>query len=345
MVAPFWDDLDPSASGDIYSWWDFANHRLIFQFDEVPIWNTSNTQTFQVIFLDETYYPTPTNDTQILFLYETVSLPYGCTVGIESPLQDDGIQWLNDGTYAPHAAPVENGAAILFTTIAPSDPDVTWLVLTDSSIDDSAGGNGDGLAQIGETIELTVEFSSEGGTSAENVSVALSSTESALSVVDGTAAMPNIPAGGSRQNSDPLTFTVTQSVSDTVATLWAEVTANGGEYTGAGRIDIRIDMSGTGIGDDPVPSVFSLRPGRPNPFAADTRLQLTLPTPERVVARVYNPAGRLVKTLVDAPLPAGEHFVPWDGTDENDKRVASGVYFVKLMAGNDRASRKVVLLK
>ena len=345
MIAPFWDDLDPSAGGDIYSWMDFANHRLIFQFDEVPIWSTSNTQTFQVIFYDENYYPTPTNDTQIKFQYQTVSMPYGCTVGIENLLQNDGIQWLNDSVYSPHAAPVEDGAAILFTTVQPSDPDVTWLVLTDSSIDDSSGGNGDGLAQIGETIELTVEFSSEGGTSAEDVSVLLSSAETSLSMVDSTATIPNIPAGGSRSNSDPLTFVVTQAVSDTVATLWVQVTANGGTYTGAGRIDVRIDMTGTGIADDPVASVFALRPGYPNPFAADTRLQLTLPTAERVVARVYNPAGRLVKTLVDSKLPAGEHLVPWDGTNERGNRVPAGVYFVKLEAGADEALRKVVLLR
>jgi len=344
MLAPFWDDLDPSAGGDIYVWTDMVNHLLIFQFEEVPIWGTSNTQTFQVIFYNEDYYPTPTNDTQIKFQYESVSMPYGCTVGIENLQQDDGIQWLNDSAYAPHAAPIEDGAAILFTTIEPTDPDVTWLVLTGSSMDDGAGGNGDGLAQMGETIELSVEFSSLGGTSASDVSVVLSTGESALTVLDGTAAIPDIPAGGSRSNSDPLTFEITQAVSDTVVTLWAEVTANGGEYTGAGRIDVRVDMTGTGIGDA-VGSVFSLRPGHPNPFAGDTRMQLTLPTAERVVARIYNPAGRLVKTLVDAPLPAGEHFVPWDGTDERGMRVASGVYFVRLEAGADRASRKVVLLK
>ncbi|MCK4409487.1 MAG: T9SS type A sorting domain-containing protein, partial [Candidatus Eisenbacteria sp.] len=135
------------------------------------------------------------------------------------------------------------------------------------------------------------------------------------------------------------------TISDTVATLWAQVTANGGTYTGAGRIDIHIDLTSTGIEDDPVASIFALRPGYPNPFAADTRLQLTLPAPERVVARVYNPAGRLVKTLIDSPLPAGEHVVPWNGTDERGNHVASGVYFVKLEAGADHALRKVVLLR
>ena len=344
MIAPFWDDLDPSAGGDIYSWFDVVNHRLIYQFDDVPIWNTSNTQTFQVIFYDEAYYPTPTNDTQIEFLYDTVSMPYGCTVGIENSAQDDGLQWLYDSTYAPSAAPLEHGAAILFTTVQPTDPDVTWLVLTDSSTDDSSGGNGDGLAQIGETIALTVEFSSEGGTSAQDVSVVLTSAGSELTVLDGTAAIPDIPAGGSRASSDTLTFVVNETVPDTVATLWAQVTANGGTYTGAGRIDIHIDLTATGV-DDAVPAVFSLRAGYPNPFAASTRMQLSLPTRERVTARVYDPSGRLVKTLVDAPLDAGEHFLPWDGTDGSGNRVASGVYFVRLTAGKNRASRKVVLLK
>jgi hypothetical protein len=174
--------------------------------------------------------------------------------------------------------------------------------------------------------------------------VVLTSAESSVTVIDGTAAIPNIPAGGSRTNSDPLTFTVTQAVSDTVATLWAEVTANGGAYTGAGRVDVHIDMTGTGV-DDQVPSVFSLRPGYPNPFSAGTRMQLALPGPEKVAARVYNTAGRLVKTLVDAPLPAGEHPLRWDGTDEGGRRVASGVYFVKLTAGANSAEQKVVLLK
>ncbi len=261
-------------------------------------------------------------------------MPYGCTVGIENMMQNDGIQWLYNGTYAPHAAPVESGAAILFTTVAPTDPDVTWLVLSDHSIDDSAGGNGDGLAQIGETIELTVEFSSVGGASAEDVSVLLTSAESALSVVDGTAAIPDIPAGGTRQQLRPAHVHghPGRQRHGRNALGPGHRERRGIHRRGQDRRPHRHDRE-PGIGDDAVASVFSMRPGRPNPFAADTRLQLTLPTPQKVVARVYNPAGRLVKTLVDSPMPAGEHFVPWDGTDESGQRVASGVYFVKLDSG------------
>ena len=60
MIALFWDDLDPSAGGDIYRWDDFPNKRWIYQFDEVVRWGTGQAQTFQVIIMNEDYYPTPT---------------------------------------------------------------------------------------------------------------------------------------------------------------------------------------------------------------------------------------------------------------------------------------------
>jgi hypothetical protein len=220
-----------------------------------------------------------------------------------------------------------------------------WLVLTDHSIDDSAGGNGDGLVQRGETVELTVELSSITGDDATDVSIELTAGESMVTVIDGLAALPDVPAGGSSQNgSDPLSFEITGALPDTVATLWATVTANGGAYTGTGRIDIHIDLSATGI-EDEHPAVLSLRPGYPNPFSAATHFEMALPSAGRVDARVYSPSGRLVRTLQDGELPAGVHRLDWDGRDELGMPVASGVYFVRLEAGAGAASRKVVLLR
>jgi hypothetical protein len=242
---------------------------------------------------------------------------------------------------------------VLFTTVVPVDPGTAWLVLTGSSIDDSEGGNGDGVAQIGETVELTVELTSVAGGTATDVSVEITAGEDMLTVVDGTAVMPDVPSGGSSQNlSDPLSFVVSETIPDTVATLWASVSANGGTYSGSGRIDVHIDLSSTGHIDlsstgvtEGRPSVFSLRPGYPNPFASSTRLELALPTPERVSGRVYSPSGRLVRTLLDKELPAGEHLLGWNGKDERGRSVASGVYFVRLEAGANTATRKVVLLR
>ncbi|MBM4119035.1 hypothetical protein FJ251_15135, partial [bacterium] len=60
---------------------------------------------------------------------------------------------------------------------------------------------------------------------------------------------------------------------------------------------------------------------------------------------VYDLAGRRVRTLVDGPLPAAQHEAIWDGADAAGRRLASGVYFVRLVAGDYRASEKLVLVK
>jgi hypothetical protein len=344
MIAPFWDDLDPSAGGDIYRWLDFANNRLIFQYDEVPIYGTTQTQTFQVIFYNENSHPTPTGDSKIVFQYETVSFPYSCTVGIENAIEDDGIQWLYNASYAPQAMPLSAGMAILFTTEPPDLPNVPWLVLDDVTIDDTAVGNGDGLAQPGETVELLLDVRNDGGRDALGGSVVLSSQEGVVSLGDSTSAMSDVLASGTGQNADALSCTFSEAIDDTVATVWAAFSANGGVYATTARLDLHIDLSGTGV-DDPIPVAFRLHPMSPNPFAQGSTVRLALPAPERVTVRVYDPSGRLVRTLVDAPLPAGEHRLDWDGRDASGRRVASGVYFVRAEAGRQSGSRKVVLLR
>jgi hypothetical protein len=343
MIAAFWDDLDPSAGGDVYTWLDAVNHRYIIQFDEVRRWGTTETETFQIIILNENYYPTPTNDAMILLQYEDVTNPTSCTVGIENPEQTDGIGWLFDGSYGSQAAPVADQTAILFTTIAPVDPGATWLVLDDFTIDDGPGG--DDVPQPGETIELDVGLRNEGGTGATDVTLTLWSADSAISVTDSTAGMQDVPAGGSRQTTDPFVFDVTQDFGDGAATLWVMFEANGGSYTGSARIDIEIDLSGSGVDDELPSSVFSLSRCAPNPFGRSTEMSLTLPSPEAVSVRIYSPAGRLVRTIEHSSLGAGEHSIRWDGTDGTGSRVASGVYFMRVEAGPNTAARKVVLLR
>jgi hypothetical protein len=345
MIAAFWDDLDPSAGGEIYSWFDFDGKRWVYQFDEVVKWGTTQAQTFQVIIHNQLYHPTPTGDAPIIIQYETVTLPYTCTVGIESHNQDDGIQWLYNGSYAPQALPLGGGMAILFTTEPPGEPDVPWLVLDGTTIDDSAGGNGDGVVQPGETVELVLDVRNDGGRDALSPSVTLSSDESTVSVVDGTASMPDVLAGGSALTADALVCTFSQAIDDTVATLWAAFEANGGVYSTTARLDVHIDLSGTGAHGAVEPTTFSLSPCRPNPFTQGATMRLALPEAGQATVKVYDPAGRLVRTLVDEPLPAGEHALAWDGKDATGRRVASGVYFVRAEAGRQSGSRKVVLLR
>jgi len=97
--------------------------------------------------------------------------------------------------------------------------------------------------------------------------------------------------------------------------------------------------------------VFANRLGhaRPNPFNPVTTIDYSLATGGRATIRVFDAAGRVVRTLVDRNIEPGEHRAIWDGTTDTGNRAASGVYFVKMeAAGSSRAfeaARKLVLLK
>jgi hypothetical protein len=83
----------------------------------------------------------------------------------------------------------------------------------------------------------------------------------------------------------------------------------------------------------------------PNPFNPTTCIHFTTPTAGHVTVAVYSIIGQRVATLVDTHLDAGEHSITWHGTDSNGGRVASGIYFYRLITDKYVDSRKMLLLK
>jgi hypothetical protein len=100
----------------------------------------------------------------------------------------------------------------------------------------------------------------------------------------------------------------------------------------------------TGVGDAPEP-VTALYQNYPNPFNPATKIRYTLAQDGPVLMRIYNPQGRLVRTLVNEALPAGGHEVHWDATDDQGQRVASGVYYCILKTQAEQLRRKMTLVK
>jgi uncharacterized repeat protein (TIGR01451 family) len=99
------------------------------------------------------------------------------------------------------------------------------------------------------------------------------------------------------------------------------------------------------VGTNTLPTSYRLHGGRPSPFRARTMVHFDLPRSGSVSLRVYSVTGRLVRTLIDGPQPAGQAQALWDGRDSAGRLVAPGVYFTRLEAGEYRASRAVVLLR
>lgn len=86
----------------------------------------------------------------------------------------------------------------------------------------------------------------------------------------------------------------------------------------------------------------------PSPFASRTKIRFMMP-PELgtspVHLRIYDPAGRLVRILVDGNLSPGTHEIRWDGTDGNGRPLADGVYFPQLLIGGREKTDRLILLR
>lgn len=93
-----------------------------------------------------------------------------------------------------------------------------------------------------------------------------------------------------------------------------------------------------------VPATFQLAQNYPNPFNPSTTIQFLLPTQNHVSIKIFNLLGMEIKTLVAANFNAGEHKVVWDGKDNYNQPVASGVYFYQMRVGDFQMTRKMVLM-
>jgi hypothetical protein len=85
---------------------------------------------------------------------------------------------------------------------------------------------------------------------------------------------------------------------------------------------------------------FVLNQNFPNPFNPSTTIAFTLASDDHVILNVFNVAGKLVATVMDRDLKAGDYNVAFraDG-------LATGVYFYKLSTSRGEETRKMVLLR
>jgi len=93
------------------------------------------------------------------------------------------------------------------------------------------------------------------------------------------------------------------------------------------------------------PAEYRLDPCFPNPFNPSTRISFELPVRERTIVNIYNTRGQLIRTLTNRIFTQGKHRLLWDGKDNAGEAVASGLYFVRITAGDFVASRKAIKLQ
>ncbi|MGD1046046.1 MAG: FlgD immunoglobulin-like domain containing protein [Bacteroidota bacterium] len=98
-----------------------------------------------------------------------------------------------------------------------------------------------------------------------------------------------------------------------------------------------------------IPRDWMLYQNYPNPFNPTTTIEFDVPEVAgkipRVAVQIFNILGQKIKTLEHGIHDTGRDKVIWNGTNENGVRVASGVYFYRLLAGEYASTKKMVMLK
>jgi endonuclease I len=131
-----------------------------------------------------------------------------------------------------------------------------------------------------------------------------------------------------------------------------ELERNGTVYTLQGNRNPFIDRPEfaaamyvtTGTAESMEPA-FSLHQNAPNPFNPTTTVSFSLSADATVELSVHDVDGRLVATLASGELLSGPHAVVWDGRTDGARPVASGVYFCRLIVGDEALTTKMILLK
>jgi hypothetical protein len=98
------------------------------------------------------------------------------------------------------------------------------------------------------------------------------------------------------------------------------------------------------VPESPVLRSLSLAQSHPNPARGDLVIRFSVARPGKATLRVYDISGRLVQTLFDGEVEAGDHTVRWNGLRSDGTRAKAGAYFYQLRMSGERVTRRLILL-
>jgi len=101
------------------------------------------------------------------------------------------------------------------------------------------------------------------------------------------------------------------------------------------------EVTATGIDEEEnAPKSFKISQNYPNPFNVSTQIEFELENATEIDLSIYDITGAKVTTLIEGLKSAGNHIAGWDASDHS-----SGVYYCRLIAGDESATRKMTLIK
>ena len=93
------------------------------------------------------------------------------------------------------------------------------------------------------------------------------------------------------------------------------------------------------------PYKFQLDTAYPNPFNPTTVISYKVPVGMQFTIRIFDITGNLVKTLISEKQSAGQGIVRWDGQNDAQVILPSGVYFYRMSSADYTETKKIIFLK
>jgi hypothetical protein len=202
MVCAFWDDLFVPSDGHICTYYDSEDGRFIIEWSRLRnATNNSMEETFEILLYDTGCWNTRTGDGDILVQYLTFNnvdtWDNYATVGIQDHVQGYALQVTYANQLSPGVSAIQSGQSILFTTGRPQG--TPWFGYAGNVVDDDnqggSHGNGDGVVQNGETIQLSIRLCNSGTAIAPAQSAVLYSTDPYAVRLDSTLIVPSVAPG------------------------------------------------------------------------------------------------------------------------------------------------------
>ncbi|MCX6640689.1 MAG: C25 family cysteine peptidase [bacterium] len=353
MVALYWHDLHAGlGASQIATYNNTSQHYFVVEWDSMSHYSASGTrETFQAILYDPAYYPTTSGDGMVMVQYKVCTDPNNNVgYGIENSTQTMGINYGFGGTYDLHAWPVQAGRSITYVT--PNTP---------ASLDINISA-----------VNPPVVIPANGGSFPYNISIHnLGTTPATFSVWNKVRNASNVyvqvfgpinrTLPGGANPSRVLTQTIAGSISSgtlyfisyigtypstivdsSFFTITKSTVSDGGPWIGASFVSGNVfdEFAPTITKAVTLPDAYSLGQNYPNPFNPLTTISFALPQSSQVTLTVFDLQGRSVAELVNGKREAGIHEVSFDAS-----KLASGMYFYRIQAGDFTAIQKMVLLK